>query len=370
MRIVRLANFYAPTSGGQRTALDETGQRYRRRGIEPILVVPGPEDDDVMTPSGRRITLRSPHLPRTPYHLLTDLDRVRSRLADLQPDRIELSDRSTLWPLARWAREERVPLVLWVHERVESMLAARLPGFVPVATAGRALERRSLRDVDRAVTPSEFAAAPIRAAGVRDVRVVPHGVDLRMFHPARRPPTLGRRPLLVWVGRLSAEKLPQLAIDTLRELVARRRPVHLLVIGDGGQAATLRRRAADLPVTFGGHLANREGLAHLVAVADVALATCPGESFGLSALEALAAGTPVVAADTGGLVEVVDRSAGRLAAPSATAFADAVEDLLDVPEQVRRHLARRRAERFSWDATVDGLLDAHGLVETTLERTA
>jgi alpha-1,6-mannosyltransferase len=220
------------------------------------------------------------------------------------------------------------------------------------------------------VAPSAFAAEPIRTAGVADVRVVAHGVDLDTFHPERRPPTLSRRPLLICVGRLSSEKQPKLAVDTLRELTARHRDARLLMVGDGGLADALRRRAGDLPVTFGGHLANREGLAHLLAVADVALAPCPGESFGLSALEALASGTPVVAADDGGLREVVDRSAGRLAEPTPEAFADAVEELLAEPVQVQRHLARRRAERFSWEATVDGLLDAHDVDAPPLRRSA
>ena len=68
-----------------------------------------------------------------------------------------------------------------------------------------------------------------------------------------------------------------------------------MVVGDGPAGAALRRRAQGLPVTFTGHLANRRRMSHLLAAADVALATCPCESFGLAALEALACGTPVVA---------------------------------------------------------------------------
>ena len=359
MRIVRLANFYAPTSGGQRTALDETGRRYQERGVDTVLVVPGAADDDSFGPAGRRITLSSHSLPRTPYHLLTDLRGVRHLVSDLRPDRLELSDRSTLWPVARWAAHAGLPLVLWVHERVESMLTPRLPSRLPVAAASRSWDRRTVRWVTRAVAPTEFAAAPIRDAGVPDVRVVPHGVDLETFHPSRRPPARDREPLLVWVGRLSAEKQPELAVDAVAELHRRGVTARLVMVGGGGMSDSLHRRAEGLPVTFTGHIADRDNLAQLLAAADVALATCPGESFGLSALEALACGTPVVAADQGGLPEVVDPSSGRLAGPTSESFADAVEDLLRVPTEFRVRLARRRAVRFSWDATVDGLLDAH-----------
>lgn len=100
-------------------------------------------------------------------------------------------------------------------------------------------------------------------------------------------------------------------------------------------------------------------MSHLLAVADVALATCPCESFGLAALEALACGTPVVASRSGALRELVDPTAGRLSDDRPEGVADAVEDLLAVPAEVRVGLARRRAERYSWEATVDGLLAAH-----------
>ncbi len=93
MRIVRLANFWTPSSGGQRIALDEVGRRYRERGHEPVLVVPGASHGDAVGPSGRIVTLAGRRLPGTPYRLLTDVDRVIEVLGRLRPDRIELSDR-------------------------------------------------------------------------------------------------------------------------------------------------------------------------------------------------------------------------------------------------------------------------------------
>ena len=365
MRIVRLANFWTPTSGGQRIALEEVGRRYRERGHEPVLVVPGACDGDTIGSSGRIVTLAGRRLPGTPYRLLTDLDRVGEVLTRLRPDRIELSDRATLWPVLRWAEEARVPAVLWAHERVDAILAPRVPALIPLDRAARLWNRRTLRRLTRAVAPSSFVAEELTGAGVPDVRVVPHGVDLDRFHPGRRPPPSPRGLRLVWVGRLSMEKRPELAVGALEALVARGHPAHLVVVGDGPAGAALRRRAQGLPVTFTGHLADRDAMSHLLAAADVALATCPCESFGLAALEALACGTPVVAARSGALGELVDPTAGRLSDESSDAVADAVEDLLAVPAEVRVGLARRRAERFSWEATVDGLLSAH---EATTDR--
>jgi hypothetical protein len=63
MRIVRLANFVTPCSGGLRTALRELGAGYAAAGHEPVLVMPGAADHDEQTPQGRVITLRGPVLP-------------------------------------------------------------------------------------------------------------------------------------------------------------------------------------------------------------------------------------------------------------------------------------------------------------------
>jgi alpha-1,6-mannosyltransferase len=63
MRIVRLANFITPCSGGLRTALRELGAGYAAAGHEPVLVMPGAADHDEQTPQGRVITLRGPVLP-------------------------------------------------------------------------------------------------------------------------------------------------------------------------------------------------------------------------------------------------------------------------------------------------------------------
>ena len=63
MRIVRLANFVAPRSGGLRTALRELGAGYLAVGHEPVLIVPGDCDHDAQTPQGRVITLRGPLVP-------------------------------------------------------------------------------------------------------------------------------------------------------------------------------------------------------------------------------------------------------------------------------------------------------------------
>ena len=102
-----------------------------------------------------------------------------------------------------------------------------------------------------------------------------------------------------------------------------------------------------------GHLADRSSVASLLAAADIVLAPGPIETFGLAALEAMACGTPVVAASTSAVAELVGGGAGRSARPEPPALAAAATALLAVPEDQRRKAARARAELFPWSRTTD-----------------
>jgi alpha-1,6-mannosyltransferase len=113
MRIVRLANFVAPRSGGLRTALAELGAGYLAAGHEPVLVIPGERESDTHTAQGRVITLRAPREPFIGgYRALWR----RRRLARLRPDALKASDQTTLRWTGAWAREHGVPAVMDGHE--------------------------------------------------------------------------------------------------------------------------------------------------------------------------------------------------------------------------------------------------------------
>ncbi|MDG4865956.1 glycosyltransferase family 1 protein, partial [Streptomyces sp. T-3] len=102
LRIVRMANFVAPASGGLRTALRELGGGYLAAGHEPVLIVPGERAADRLTGQGRVITLPGPLLPGTGgYRVLADRRSLTRLLERLAPDRLEVSDRTTL----RWTGE-------------------------------------------------------------------------------------------------------------------------------------------------------------------------------------------------------------------------------------------------------------------------
>jgi alpha-1,6-mannosyltransferase len=142
MRIVRLANFVAPHSGGLRTSLHELGAGYLAAGHEPVLIIPGGRDSDRQTPQGRVITLRAPRLPFTGgYRVLWRRRRVAALLRSLRPDTLEVSDRTTLRWTGRWARTHGVPAVMVSHESLVALFALALSRLAPFGRAGPGLSR-------------------------------------------------------------------------------------------------------------------------------------------------------------------------------------------------------------------------------------
>lgn len=370
MRIVQVANFYGPRSGGLRTTMHALGAGYRAEGHESVLVVPGTQPAAEQTPYGTRITVPSRGVPATGgYRVITDGRAMRRLLDDLAPDRLEVSDRTTLRGLGEWARSRGVPAVMWAHERVDGVLASALP-WGDVA-ANRAVADRwnaaAARSFDRVVCTTGFAAAEFTRIGAQTVERVPLGVDLRRFDPAnasaavRHRHASGDEVLLVLCSRLSREKRPDLALATLRSLLVAGVPARLVVAGTGPLEQPLRRAAAGLPVTMLGFVTDRSAVAALLASADVALAPGPIETFGLAALESLASGTPVVASSTSALPEVIgpDPQVGAWAAPDGAALAEAVRRVLSRPREAREAAARARAEAFPWAATVERMLALH-----------
>lgn len=360
MRIVRLANFVTARSGGLRTALRELGAGYLAAGHSPVLVIPGAKYDDVETEQGRVITLPGPEVPRLGgYRVLLDRGRVADTLRRLRPDYVEVSDRTTLRWVGRWARRHGVPSMMVSHESIEGLL--RLFGGGSTRWVADRLNARSAAEFDRIVCTTGWAAAEFERLGVDDVARVPLGVDLDVFSPDRHDPALRRRwaapgdALLVHCGRLSAEKRPQRSISALAALRAAGVPAVLVVAGGGPLRPALQEEAAErgLPVRFLGHLRDRAELAALLATADVALAPGPVETFGLAALEALASGTPVVVSASSALPEVIG-TAGLAAYGEGPAYAAAVRSLLARPG--RRASARAQAALYPWSASVAGFL--------------
>jgi alpha-1,6-mannosyltransferase len=388
---------YHARSGGLRTVVDTLGRGYAAAGHDRILIVPGARSTVAHDEHGTVITV-----PGTPvtggYRMIFRPERVLRILDSLGPDSVEVSDKVTLAGAGPWARARGVRAVLFSHERLDSMVAhrvgaSRLPRGMERAV-GR-WTRHVMAGFDEVVSTSAFGERELTASGARSIRRVPLGVDLEVFRPRlaqdRAAPNGPRRadhpggaseygygydrphsaaaqaPVrLAYSGRLSTEKSPQIAVETIRVLRQWGVDVTLDVYGSGPLRATLERRAAKLPVTFHGHLADRSSLAARLARADLVLAPAACETFGLSVLEALACGVAVVAAAGSGAAELVSPEPGGIPFAAGLAveatprgMAAGVLELLSHPEPERAVAARARASQFPWSAAVSRMLAIH-----------
>ncbi len=366
MRVVQVANFYGPRSGGLRTAVDRLGAEYCASGHSVFLIVPGRHAEWVRLPSGvTRISLPARLIPFTGGYRAVLPRPVTALLEELEPDALEVSDRLTLRSLGPWGRRHGVSTVMISHERLDRLVGQILPEPMARAVADVA-NRRTATNYDAVVCTTAFAREEFERIDATNVMTVPLGVDLDQFHPRHHSAELRGRwagpdqVLLVHCGRLSVEKHPHRSIDTVATLREAGVDARLVVVGEGPLRARLQRHAGRLPVDFLGYVGCRDTVAGILASADVALAPGPHETFGLAALEALACGTPAVVSRTSALAEILTTDSGATADNDARAVARAVTTVMGRPERQRRHSARQRAEQFSWPRSAQGMLTALG----------
>jgi glycosyltransferase involved in cell wall biosynthesis len=202
-------------------------------------------------------------------------------------------------------------------------------------------------DVDRFASPSPAARDRIR----------------NEFALARHVPVVGL------VGRLDvAQKGQDVMIRAMSMLRARCRDAVLLLVGDGPDRtrceALVHHLGVDEAVRFAGH---RHDIADILAAVDVAVvpSTCE-EAFGFVALEAAAAGRPVVAFESGGVPEVVLHDQTGIVVPKGdtAGLSEAVARLLNDPELAKRlgGKGQRYAARFSLPAHVGEMMDFYEAV--------
>ena len=366
MRVVQVANFYGPRSGGLRTAVDRLGAEYCATGHEVFLIVPGRRAGWTRLATGVvRITVPARLIPLTGGYRAVMPGPVKALLEALKPDALEVSDRLTLRSLGRWGREHGATALMISHERLD-----RLAGqFLPRRTARKFADfanARTAADYDTVVCTTGFAREEFDRIGATNTVTVPLGVDLEIFHPCRHSALVRQRwaaptqILLIHCGRLSVEKRADRSIDAVAALCAAGVDARLVVVGDGPLRARLERQAARLPIDFTGFISNRHTVAGLLASADVTLAPGPHETFGLAALESLACGTPVVVSRTSALSEIITADSGASADNDPVAIAHAVSALVARPEHERRGFARRRAEMFTWQRAAARMLTTLG----------
>jgi len=226
-------------------------------------------------------------------------------------------------------------------------------------------EVHNLAHVNLCTSPQMVELA--RTLGIRRVRLWPKAVDAERFNPRHRSVESRARltgghpddPLVVYAGRVSFEKRVDVLADVATRLAGRAR---LAVVGEGPALGWLKDKLAGTDTVFTGFLDGDE-LSEAYASGDVFAFPSDSETLGFAAIEAMAAGVPVVAAEAGGIPHIVHHERTGLLVPAgdAEATTDAILRLLD-DASLRRALAvngREEAERWSWLAATESLVDRY-----------
>lgn len=273
-----------------------------------------------------------------------------------------------LWPTLAAARATRVAGVPYVLSPrgmlVRDLIAAR--GRLRKTLWLALFERKTVRDAAAVIVSSELEAKELAALdlGAAYVEVVPNGLSIdeptAAAEAAVAAPLLPAdgRPLVLYLGRLSWKKNVDVPIRALAELPGLAE-ARLAIAGndDEGLRPRLEALAAEVGVaervSFVGEVRGAAKSA-LLAAARVLVMPSISENFGMAALEAMAAGVPVVVSPGVGLAAAVEEAgAGLVCEPTPQAVAGAVARLLAEPELAREMGERGRrlaAERFSWPA--------------------
>ena len=360
MRVALISDEYYPDIGGAAHYALDLSLQLSRLGVEIVVIThahPGQrEDEEIDGVRIRRVNglvLDDPHRAVSPllFH------RCHRYILNGRFDVVHgLDVYSTMALLAvRFAHRHRIPSVLTCHTVMDSRFLIfwqRLAGWL-----------FGLRGADRLIAVSQASARFSHLLGFRQERiaVIPNGVDLSCFNGKvdaslmRRELGIGNRPLIVTASRLIKRKSPELLVSAFARVLKAIPNAKLVIAGSGREEDNLSRQIGDLNITDSVSLLGgmtKERVAQLMAAADVFALPSKVESFGLSLLEASAAGVPVVCSNAGGIPEVFHDGLNALLYPAGDdgAMAKAMIRLIQDSELAKKIGANalETASKFTW----------------------
>lgn len=348
MKIVDISEFYSPTGGGVRNYVDQKFIAAERHRHSLTVIAPGPENH-VETRNGCKLVwVESPQLPfDRNYHMFWRAPEIWRILESEKPDVVESSTPwRGAWIAARW--QSQAAKMLFMHADPIAVYPQTLLARVmaPATIDGLfcwfwSYLRRLNSSFDRCIVAGPWLAKRFASHGLRNLHVVPFGVDTASFGPGRRDTALrtemlekcGLGPdaaLLINIGRHHPEKRVGTAIRAVSK-AQQSGPVGLYIVGDGLIHRHVQAKAARAShVHVAGREDDRARLARMVASADALLHCSTAETFGFVVAEALCCGTPVIVPDAGGAGDLADPEYAETYVPGdANSAARAILRLLE-----------------------------------------
>jgi glycosyltransferase involved in cell wall biosynthesis len=183
--------------------------------------------------------------------------------------------------------------------------------------------------------------------------MIPPGVDQKLFHPAAK----SEYPSMVYFGGMRRYKRPEEVLYLLKSLLHKIEGIRLFIIGTGPEEQNMKKLANGFNVQnhveFKGRISSVK-LSNIVASAWLNVHTSVTEGWGLSIIEASAAGTPTVAYDVPGVRDTVEDEINGIKVKDGNrkALAEAAFSILNDPERWWSS-SIEVAKKYSWDATAE-----------------
>jgi 1,2-diacylglycerol 3-alpha-glucosyltransferase len=365
MRIAMVTDSFYPTRDGVVTSLCITKKGLEDRGHEVFVVAPDPGEEHRLPgvnyfPAVSFSKYKGYYVPIFPSN-------KREILESLDVDIIHVHGVAVMALKALIAaRAIKKPLVLTFHTSVGDTMQYYSPIKMPREVSDRLVWtylRYLLKGPLAVIAPTEPVAEELKRMGVRTRRtaVIPTGSDVGRFNSSndgtavREKLGLKGKKVLIYVGRISFEK----NIGEIVEVMPLLDDTILMLVGKGPAEEMLRTKAEALGVgdrvIFPGFVSDEE-LPSYYAAADAAISASRFETQGLSIIEAMATGLPVVCVNERAFSSFVED--GKNGFLFEDNMLEAIEKALNASSEIREE-ARRTAERFSIAASAKELEDLY-----------
>ncbi|BAY90610.1 MULTISPECIES: glycosyltransferase family 4 protein [unclassified Tolypothrix] len=376
MRIALFTETFLPKVDGIVTRLRHTVDHLQRHGNQVLVVAP---EGGITEHKGAKVY----GVTGFPLPLYPELKMALPRpaigyaLEEFKPDIIHVVNPAVLGLSGIfYSKILKIPLVASYHTHLPQYLQHYGLGMLEGVLWE--LLKTAHNQAELNLCTSTAMMAELTAHGIERVDLWQRGVDTELFHPSLASAEMRSRlsqnhpesPLLLYVGRLSAEK----EIERIKPILEAIPEARLALVGDGPHRQALEKHFAGTNTNFVGYLMGRE-LGSAFASADAFIFPSRTETLGLVLLEAMAAGCPVVAARSGGIPDIVtDGVNGYLFKPTADiqgAITATVRLLQEKQEcDLIRQNARKEAEKWGWANATRQLQDYYEKVIYAQQLTA
>ncbi|MBI4212118.1 MAG: glycosyltransferase [Deltaproteobacteria bacterium] len=380
MIICDITKFWSERAGGVRTYLTEKSKYFQKTDHRHILILPGKENSRETDGNVTMYRVRSPRLPWDGnYRFLFNAPAIRRILQEERPDIVELGDPYVApWLVAWGARGLPVQRVAYFHaDIVGSHLIPLIADWASplirvVEKVGWSYLRYVYSQVEATFAASDIMIRKLHGAGVSNIGIVPLGVDGHFFSPQMADENLrqemrgGKQAAVLYVGRLSSEKGVKWLLSKT-ELLSHA-GFRLTVIGDGPLKPMVEELAAKHPdrLAYLGFMKHSDLLAKCYASSDLFLSPGVHETFGISLLEAMASGKPIVVPEgTPGSLLARDGCGTVFSPQSDVSLVKALEQAFLHSKSMGNQARSKAVETYSWDRCFDTLCEQYGKILQT-----